>query len=141
MANSAYMRFLRDALEQCGLQGDALLGARSFLGFLDGYRPQDDAVSEPDLYEYGDAAGTYAFGYCDEQTLGKYDIDVGRLGDTGELLTHWTDLMHDAIGESDLLPDTLDFALQDLGLREARKTVEPSPEVETTDSPSETRPR
>lgn len=107
--NKAYETYLRNALEHYGHTDDHEAIGR-FIDFLNHYRPDGDSTSEPDVYDYGDAAGTYAYGYIDEQSLNEYEAIGETVANDHKpaLLRAWAETIHDRLGDEDcdILPET-----------------------------------
>ena len=109
--NIAYSRYLQNALEHSTLTDEEKQGAHAFLKFLSNYKPKGLSLREPDFYGYGDAFGQY---------LEDNGIDPGKLDalQFDQLMTRWTEEAHDMLGSDgcDIIPDSLDNAIQALGI-------------------------
>lgn len=118
--NIAYSRYLQNALEHSTLTDEEKQGAHAFLKFLSTYKPTGLNVREPDFYGYGDAFGQYGVTYFDKGSLEDNGIDPGKLDalQFDQLMTRWTEGLHDMLGSDccDIIPDSLDNAIQALGI-------------------------
>lgn len=118
MTNTAYMTFLKDALDHSSLTDKEKQGAQAFLAFLNTYQPATGSKTQPDVYEYGDGIDQYALAYFDEETLYNNGVDRAKLpsGKYEPLMRRWAELAWDYISPTDLISDALDKALEDTGL-------------------------
>lgn len=123
--NNAYRTYLADALDHYMCNSDDDEAIQRFLTFLEEYKPEKGAKTEPDVYEYGDSAGRFVYGYMDPQSLADYGVDRSKLDEAAErgLLTAWTDEIHDSLGDenSDVLDVTLETVLGRLNLTHIRR--------------------
>lgn len=111
--NTAYKNYLIEAAEDMNLTDMARTIINGFLDQLDKYKD-----GEPSVDEYAEAAGSSVTYQCDRVSLIDHSIDPDKLTaeQRDELLATWSDILLDAMCDSDMIDDALDEALDQMGI-------------------------